>query len=83
MTSKSTIKITVETDEVIIIREAAHRTRVWCAACEKATVFILPEQAATALGLTPHDIGLRIESGELHLREGRDGLLICLNSLLG
>jgi hypothetical protein len=77
------IKITVETESVLVVRRRPVLCRAWCAGCSAPSVFApLGEVCA----LTLHDIAtlerLSVE-GPLHAVEADDGAtLVCLRSAL-
>lgn len=71
-------RITVETDQVVIIRRrTAHRG--WCRDCA-ATVEFVPLQVAARLSLSdPHTLASEARAGKVHLHHSTDGsLLLCL-----
>jgi hypothetical protein len=80
-TSKIT-EMTVETDEVFIIRRAQARIRAWCAECAAEVEMITSEQAIPLMGASLREIACRLEAGQIHFTEMNDGrLLVCVNSL--
>ena len=77
------IKITVETESVLVVRRRASLRRAWCVGCTAPATFApLGEVCA----LTLHDAATlqRLSAaGQLHLIEAPDGVpLICLRSAL-
>jgi hypothetical protein len=79
---KRRTEITVETEQVLILRRARRATRAWCPKCRAEVGMVAPEDAATLGGLSLRAVCRRVEAGELHFRETADGrLFICLNSL--
>ena len=85
MVRKSTrsVEITVETDELLIIKEQRGRAVTWCTACAGEARMLRPEAAATLWGTSVREIYRRVEAGQLHSVERPGGLLlVCVNSLV-
>jgi len=82
MTGRRRLTITIETDEIIIVKHSSVSIRAWCAVCERESLLVNPEQAATVLGLTPRAVNERLASGKAHAVAVQDGQLICLTSFL-
>ena len=82
MSTNRKLKITIEKDEVIVIRNAASLTCAWCGACGRDTLYVRPDILPDALGIATASVAQRIESGEAHVIEDYRGTLICLKSLL-
>lgn len=83
MSRRRRTEITLETDEVVVLRRSstAAVTR-WCSVCAQAVAMITPEEAAAVLSTTPRLIYRLIESGLIHHDESSDGLvIICTGSL--
>ena len=77
------IEITVETYEVLLVRQGHSKRQIDCPDCGEAVPVLKPEEAALAVGDSPRTIYRWVESGRIHFIEGPDGLLfICLNSLI-
>jgi hypothetical protein len=75
-------QITVETYEVLVVKQRASLSRRWCAACNEETAAIDLQDACNS-GLSREAVQRHLESGRLHLIDPTDDLpLICLNSLL-
>ena len=75
-------EITVETDEVVVVRKLGGPTVEWCSECGEATTMLTPEQAVALTGASWREISRRVEAGRVHFTETGDGLLlICTNSL--
>jgi excisionase family DNA binding protein len=80
---KRRTEITVETDEIVVVRRSATAavTR-WCTACAGTVTVITPEEAAAVLSTTPRMIYRLIEAGGIHHDQTSDGLVvICTVSL--
>jgi hypothetical protein len=78
------LEITVETDEVLVVRRRTNGPRIRCAQCEHRAGLVTVDQAAAAAGVSSRAIFRSVETGVLHFSETPDGrLLVCLNSLLG
>lgn len=81
MSKKTRTEISIETDQVVIIRRR-HIARQWCVVCAAHTQMITAEAAAAATGLSRRSVYRLAEQGLVHFYETSDGLLlICLNSL--
>lgn len=75
-------EITVETYEVLLIRQRGGLSCGWCASCSKQVTLINLDDACEA-GLSAETIHKRAETGRIHLIETSGGSsLICLNSLI-
>ncbi len=82
------IEITVETEQVIILREhglrqhglraRGERITDWCPVCAESVQMLAAAEANALLGLAPQEI-----DDQVHFTEMPDGTLrLCLNSLL-
>ncbi|HEV8487357.1 MAG TPA: hypothetical protein VGV87_27660 [Blastocatellia bacterium] len=75
-------RITVETHEVLVIKERGNLYHVWCARCGKQTAVISLNDACMS-GLTADAAQRQVETGRLHLIEIGGGLsFVCLDSLV-
>ena len=69
------IEITVETEQVIILRERGERITGWCPVCAESVQMLAAAEADALVGLAADT--------QLHFTEMPDGTLrLCLNSLL-
>jgi hypothetical protein len=76
------IEITVETCEVLLVRQRGTLNFGWCADCSKQVALISLSDACSS-GLSAEEIHRQAEAGLLHLIEIIKGVpFICLNSLL-
>ena len=76
------IEITIETYEVLLIKQRGSVSRSWCKSCSKQVALISLDDACAA-GLSAETISQRGETGRIHLIEIAGELpLICLNSLI-
>jgi hypothetical protein len=83
MRTKKKTEITVETDQVLIIRQRRSGVRAWCDGCAQPVKLVTAEEAATVAGVSTRTIYRWVEAEKVHFTETPDGsLLICLNSLL-
>jgi len=83
MKRKRRTEITVETEQVLIIRRTGQPMTAWCQQCGAEVVMITPEEAARGAGASLRAIRRLVEAGQLHFRESANGrLFICLNSSL-
>jgi hypothetical protein len=84
--TKTKTEITIETRHLVTLPSRGHRTAcsrpIWCNICSATVGMYLPEHAAVVGQTTTREIYRRVESGDLHFVETREGeLLICGNSL--
>ena len=78
---KSRSKITIETDEVWIIKRKRFFVRCYCHKCEREVSMVPPDEAAL---LACRDIGsiyMSMERDQFHIYYDETKPLICLNSL--
>lgn len=81
--SKKITEITIETEQVVVIRQQADVAERWCGGCSTFVRMVTPEQAALMTHISARTIYRQAENGELHFTETPEGLLlICLDSLL-
>lgn len=76
-------EITVELNQVVVIKKPEGLVVLWCPACNERVNMITPEAAAILSNVDTRTIYRRIDAGTLHFAETSDELaLVCLNSLL-
>lgn len=76
-------EVTVETDEITIIRSSQEIVTLPCPACPEAVVMITPEQAAMMTCTNIRAIYRWLEAGWVHYAETPGGsLLVCPDSIL-
>jgi hypothetical protein len=76
------MQITVETDEVTIIRRH-HARRTWCRECAREVEVVGMAEAGTLAGMTQRALRDYAKMQGWHLADAGDGtLLLCLESLL-
>lgn len=79
---KRRTEITVETDEIIIIRQPRRVLRTWCRECDRQVMMVTVEQATAITSRSSRAIFRMAEDGNIHFAETAEGfLLICLQSL--
>ncbi len=77
------MEITVERDEVHIIRRVGQRKIMWCAECGRETQMMTPEEGMVFAGVNRHTVATWIKTGRIHLTETPEGrLMICVHSAL-
>ena len=82
VTSTRRVQITIETDEVTIIRRR-HPRRTLCRECACEAEVVGMEEAGVLAGMTERALRNCAQSQGWHLSEAGDGtLLVCLKSLL-
>ena len=78
------IEITVETDEITIIRSSRESLLTLCPVCPEPIFMMTPEQAAVMSGTNPREVYRLVDEGRVHHEETREGfLLVCPNSIVG
>lgn len=83
MSTKKTIRVTVERDRVWIIRQCGIPARSWCEHCRAEVDVVSLEQATVLSGATPEAIRLRMGPTKIHASsDGSAEIRICLPSLL-
>lgn len=76
-------EITVEMNEVFVIRQAGKKVQAWCAACGAEVVTVTPEAAAIVWGVSTRAIYALVEARKIHFLEtSEERLLICTDSLM-
>jgi len=76
------MQITIETDEVTIVRRR-HPRRTWCRECACEAEVVGMGEAGVLAGMTERALRNCAESQGWHLSDAGDGtLLVCLKSLL-
>ena len=79
---KKKYEVTIERDEVLVIRSPATEQTEWCSGCAKDVSMVTPDQAALIAGASWRQVSAWVESASVHFVETRDGLLlICLESI--
>ena len=77
-----TTEITVERDEVHVIRRVGKRKLMWCAECGREAQVMTPDEAVAFAGGDGRKLSELVKNGVVHLAEQSGGsLLICVNSL--
>jgi hypothetical protein len=79
---KRLTRITIETDEILVVRRIGSPVAAWCKKCQRETQMVTAMQAALLRQVDQNRIHEWIQSGALHASEiPEHGLLICLISL--
>ena len=77
-------EITVETDEIVIIRSTQSARLILCPECAIPVVMITPEQAAALTCTNTREIYRRVEEGRVHYAETIEAsLMVCPTSVSG
>ncbi|HKP86131.1 MAG TPA: hypothetical protein VJZ26_08545 [Blastocatellia bacterium] len=75
-------EITIETDQVLVIRRRRKTLRTWCAACARKVVMVTADEAAAVAHVSLRTLYRWVESCTVHFTETQEGLLfVCLDSL--
>jgi hypothetical protein len=75
-------EITVETEQVLLVRPNRSPLAAWCPQCEAEAPMVTPEEAVALTGQSLRQVCRLVEAGRLHFTETGEGLLrLCLNSL--
>jgi hypothetical protein len=76
-------EVTIETDEIWIIRLPGSGLVAWCPACCQQATMITPDEAALLIELDVRDIYRHVETGLIHHSAMPGGfLLVCANSIM-
>ena len=76
-------EVTIETDEIWIIRRPAGGLVGMCPECEEQTTMMTPEEAAVLTKLSGQDIICHAECGLIHYATIPGGrVLVCFNSIM-
>ena len=67
-------EITVELNQVVVIKKPEGLVVLWCPACDEQVHMITPEAAAILSNVDTRTIYRRIDAGQLHFAETSDGL---------
>jgi hypothetical protein len=79
---KKKYEVTIERDEILVIRSPATEQTYWCSGCGKQVSMVTPDQAALISGASWRQVSGWIESASVHFVETPEGMvLICLDSL--
>jgi len=75
-------EISIEYEEVVLIRDRKHPLVRWCADCRKRVLMVEASDAARLAGISTRALYRSIESGQVHFTEAPDGsVLICESSV--
>lgn len=76
-------EITIQTEEVLIVRASRRASRTQCHQCSGETLMVTPEEAMALAGENAREIYRWVEAGWVHYTEMPGGsLLVCLDSIL-
>jgi len=76
------IEITVETDQVLVVKKPGRAVSAWCGECNRRVRMATAEQAALLAGVSTRQLYRWVEASKLHFTETPEGLLlVCLDSL--
>ena len=83
MSRRKRTEITVETDEILVIRRTTTAAAVrWCSHCCRTVAMMTPDEAAALLSVSPRVIYRMIEANLIRHDETAGGLvLICPASI--
>jgi hypothetical protein len=73
-------RITIETERILIIARQ-HAAHGWCERCGQKVKLLPSVQASRLLRVASEQLG-GLDQSRLHLEQAKDGLVICLKSLL-
>ena len=75
-------EVTIETDEIVVIRHSQAAIQPLCPQCCDAVPMITPEQAAEMVSANARAVYRWIEEGRIHCSETPDGVVfVCPRSL--
>ena len=76
-------ELSVEIDDVFVVRRLGRSVEGWCAGCGGAATLVTPEDAGVLTGTGTRSVYRLVETGAIHWGEAPgDLLLVCLGSLL-
>lgn len=74
--------VTIETNEIWVVRQKRFLVRAWCETCGRETSFLPPNEAARIVCREPSAIHTLMKENRFHVQSFENaGLFICLNSL--
>ena len=76
MRRRKRTEVTIETDEILIVRRPGRPVVSWCPKCRAMVRMIRPERAAVLASVSVREIYRRVESGKMH-GTADDPLLVC------
>src|SRR5262245_42129316 len=76
MVTKRITEVTVQTDEVLIIRRPESPLPIWCAACAAAVAVVTPEEAAAVARVSWRAVAAWVAESRLHCTEEPEGFLL-------
>ena len=80
---KRTIRLTVETHQLLVIKRNRSLTQDYCGECAGQVPLIKLEEAAVVASVSSQTIYAWVEAGCVHFMDtAEEGLRICLDSLL-
>jgi hypothetical protein len=80
MAADERTRITIETERILIMARQ-HATYGWCERCGQQVELLASDHASRLLHVAQDTLQGQ-HQGKLHLGEAKDGLVICLKSLL-
>lgn len=82
MRKKRRTEITIETEQILVLRGRKSSVSAWCNNCAEQVIMVTPDEAAALARVSSRAICRWVEMERLHFRETPEGaLFICLNSL--
>ena len=76
------MEVTIETDEIWIIRRPSSGLVAWCSACGRQTTMITPDEAALLAELDAREVYRQAVTGLIHYNETSGGhMVVCSNSI--
>jgi hypothetical protein len=80
---KVTTEVTIETDEVWVIRSSASRGAVWCTECGDQVPLLTPAETTDFAHMSAAAICGLAERGTIHYTRTPEGaLLVCIRSVM-
>jgi len=73
--------LTVETDEILVVRGGGGSMRAPCPVCRREVLMVSPDHAARIAGVSTRAIYRWVEEGAVHFTEKDTSVAICLPSL--
>lgn len=82
MATKKRLEITLETDEVLVVRRRKRLSQSWCAQCGEVTGNLTLGEATAIAHIGLEGLLSYVSADKVHVSESSDTSLVCLKSLL-
>src|SRR6266542_5901527 len=83
MRRKRQAEVTVELDQIMVVKRRCGSVSGWCSDCGLEVLMLTPDEAASVTPASTRALYRLIDAGEIHFVETQTGLIrLCLPSLL-